>query len=166
MKKLLIEETGQRKGLIIHAKGLSAASLRQIRKNHLVGAVLLLAFLLNVSPLWSQSLEHLFSQRFGDTESDSGRAIAVDGARNVLVTGEFRGTVDFGGGPLSSAGDRDIFLAKYDAAGAHLWSQRFGPQRGTGDLAEHERDSRRVSAHRQAEGGAEQEVPREVKADG
>ncbi len=109
----------------MHAKGLCAATLWQIGKNHLVGWVFVLAFLLNVSPLWSQSLEHLFSHRFGNTDHDRGIAIAVDGARNVLVTGFFRGTVDFGGGALTSAG-WDIFVAKYDAAGAHLWSQRFG----------------------------------------
>ena len=55
-----------------------------------------------------------------------GLGIAVGGADNVLVTGFFQGTVDFGGGALSSAGNSDVFLAKYDAAGAHLWSQRFG----------------------------------------
>ena len=104
------------------AKGLFAPSLRPIGKNHLVGAVLLLAFLLNVSPLWSQSLAHLFSQRFGDTDGDQGLAIAVDGEGDVLVTGFFEGTVDSGGGPLTSAGGSDIFFAKYDAAGEHLWS--------------------------------------------
>ena len=30
---------------------------------------------------------------------------------NVLVTGYFKGTVDFGGGVLTSAGSHDIFLA-------------------------------------------------------
>ena len=104
--------------------------MRQTGKHHLVGAVLVLASLVNVSPLWSQSLEHLWSQRFGqrlgDTGVDAGQGIAVDGADNILVTGLFQGTVDFGGGPLTSAGVSDIFVAKYDAAGAHLWSQRFG----------------------------------------
>jgi len=38
----------------------------------------------------------------------------------------FIGTVDFGGGNLVSAGGWDIFVAKYDPAGTHLWSQRFG----------------------------------------
>jgi uncharacterized protein with PIN domain len=70
---------------------------------------------------------HLWSKRFGGTESDSGLAIAADGSGNVLVTGEFMGTVDFGGGVLTSAGLYDIFVAKLSGAnGAHLWSQRFG----------------------------------------
>jgi len=34
--------------------------------------------------------------------------------------------VDFGGGELTSAGAEDIFLAKFDANGSHLWSKHFG----------------------------------------
>ncbi len=72
---------------------------------------------------------HLWSQRFGGTTSEISYGVAVDGSGNVLVTGYFAGTVDFGGGNLVSAGGADIFVAKYDVSGAHLWSQRFG---GTG----------------------------------
>lgn len=69
---------------------------------------------------------HLWSRRIGGADVDMGTDIAVDGAGNVVVTGQFRGTVDFGGGPLTSAGDHDIFVAKYSAGGVHLWSRRFG----------------------------------------
>jgi len=69
---------------------------------------------------------HQWSQRFGSTGDDTARAAAVDGSGNVLVTGFFVDTVDFGGGDLVSAGGWDIFVAKYDAAGVHQWSQRFG----------------------------------------
>ncbi len=69
---------------------------------------------------------HLWSQRFGSTGHEDGRCVATDASGNVFVTGWFSGTVDFGGGPLVSAGDYDIFIAKYSPTGAHLWSQRFG----------------------------------------
>jgi chitodextrinase len=70
---------------------------------------------------------HLWSRRLGGALGDVGQAVAVDGAGNVVVTGYFMGTVDFGGGALTSAGDRDIFVARYAAAdGRHLWSRRFG----------------------------------------
>jgi len=70
---------------------------------------------------------HLWSKRFGDTGDDGGRPIAVDGSGNVLVTGYFCGTVDFGGGPLTSAACGDIFVAKFSGVdGAPLWSKRFG----------------------------------------
>jgi hypothetical protein len=55
--------------------------------------------------------------------------VAVDGNNNVAVTGHFNGTVDFGGGGLTST-NFDIFVAKYNSAGTHLSSRRFG---GAGD---------------------------------
>lgn len=69
---------------------------------------------------------HLWSQRFGDASLQSATAIAADAAGNVTVTGDFEGTVDFGGGLLTSAGGYDVFIAKLASAGTHLWSQRFG----------------------------------------
>ena len=62
----------------------------------------------------------------GDLGGGTGRGVAIDGNGNVLVTGKFSGTVDFGTGPLSSAGAADIFLAKYSAAGDPIWSKAFG----------------------------------------
>ena len=75
---------------------------------------------------YNGSGNHLWSRRFGNTSSDYGQGVSVDSAGNVLVTGGFRNSVDFGGGPLTSAGGLDIFLAKYDSSGNHLWSKRFG----------------------------------------
>lgn len=69
---------------------------------------------------------HLWSRGFASASTDVGNGITADSAGNVLVTGQFFGTVDFGGGGLTSAGAEDAFVAKYDASGAHLWSQRFG----------------------------------------
>jgi hypothetical protein len=54
------------------------------------------------------------------------RGVAADGANNVLLTGEFSGTADFGGGSLTSAGANDVFVAKLASNGNHLWSRRFG----------------------------------------
>jgi hypothetical protein len=76
---------------------------------------------------------HVWSQRFGDANDENhdqyGKSVAVDGSGNVILTGHFWGTVDFGGGPLTSAGDEDIFVAKFDGGGSHIWSQRFGDER-------------------------------------
>ena len=87
---------------------------------------LLLTVLSTASAGWSQSPAHVWSQRFGSTGMDQGTSIGVDGEGNVLVTGHFQGSVDFGGWTMSSAGDADIFVAKYDSAGTRLWSHRFG----------------------------------------
>ena len=72
------------------------------------------------------SLAHLWSHTFGSTGNELVVATAVDAVGSVYVTGTFQGTIDLGGGNLVSAGDDDVFLAKYDATGNHLWSQRHG----------------------------------------
>jgi len=68
----------------------------------------------------------LWSEGFGDSMTEQCSGIAVDGGDNVVITGSFTGTIDFGGGILTSAGNQDLFLAKFDSNGNHLWSQRFG----------------------------------------
>jgi PKD repeat protein len=73
------------------------------------------------APLWSTSF---LLQATWDMAHPN--AIAVDTSGNVVVTGDFSGTVDFGGGPLSSSGSSDIFVVKYSSTGAYLWSRRFG----------------------------------------
>lgn len=70
--------------------------------------------------------DHVWSRSYGDPDSQDAAGVAVDPADNVIATGAFFGEVDFGGGPLVSAGDNDVFLLKLDAAGDHLWSRRFG----------------------------------------
>jgi len=62
----------------------------------------------------------------GGPSEDIAYGVAVDSAGNIVVTGAFAGTVDFGGGPLTSAGSYDLFLAKYSPTGAHLWSKSLG----------------------------------------
>jgi fibronectin type 3 domain-containing protein len=53
------------------------------------------------------------------------QAVAVDRGDNVLVTGTFTGTVDFGGGPKTSAYHADLFVAKYSSSGAYLWAKSY-----------------------------------------
>lgn len=73
---------------------------------------------------------HLWSRRFGGAGDEALGDIAVDSVGNVLVTGSFNGTVDFGDGPLVSAGGKDGFLVKLDPAGATLWSKQIGGASG------------------------------------
>ncbi|MBI4700864.1 MAG: hypothetical protein HY744_06825 [Deltaproteobacteria bacterium] len=74
--------------------------------------------------------QHLWSKRFGSAGTQEAWAVATDGAGNVVLVGDFYGSIDFGGGPLTSVDGRDIFVAKLDPGGQHLWSKRFG---GSGD---------------------------------
>lgn len=50
--------------------------------------------------------------------------VAPDGS--LIITGAFRDRINFGGGQFVSAGYGDIFLAKLDANGNHVWSRSFG----------------------------------------
>jgi hypothetical protein len=49
---------------------------------------------------------------------------------SVAVAGLFQDTIDFGAGPVTSAGGNDLFVARFDAQGACTWSRGFG---GPGD---------------------------------
>jgi hypothetical protein len=68
-------------------------------------------------------------KRMGGDETagvDSGREIAVDASGNVYLTGNFRGSADFGATTLSTSDDNDSFVAKLDASGAFVWAKRWG----------------------------------------
>lgn len=51
--------------------------------------------------------------------------LAVDADGTLALAGAFfGGTLDFGGGPLT-ASQHDLFLARLDGSGNHVWSRRF-----------------------------------------
>jgi hypothetical protein len=70
------------------------------------------------------------AERAGGTEWVGGEDIATDPSGNVIVIGRFRGTSVFGGTSLTSAGNDDIFVAKFNSSGAALWAWGTGT---TGD---------------------------------
>lgn len=75
----------------------------------------------------------MWDRRFGSASSTQrGHGIAFDVACNIVVTGRFEGVVDFGAGPVASAGGSDAFVVKLDQYGAFAWARRFG---GAGDDA-------------------------------
>ncbi|MDI1444064.1 hypothetical protein [Polyangium sp. 6x1] len=77
---------------------------------------------------------HNWSFGYGDTGQTFGSAVETDGDCNVYVTGTFDGTVDLGGGPVTSLvnlGRYDMYLAKFDAGGHHVWSKFFQYPSGT-----------------------------------
>lgn len=75
---------------------------------------------------WSANGDLRFAKLFGDAGDQVGRDVAVDANGHVIVVGDFSGTIDFGGTPLTSAGGLDVFVAAFDQNGAPLWSKRFG----------------------------------------
>ncbi|WP_163870635.1 hypothetical protein [Myxococcus eversor] len=82
----------------------------------------------------------LWSRRYGDESYQQATGIAVDSVGNVVITGDYWGLLDFGGGPLPCRGEPGFpraFVAKLDASGGHVWSRCFGDggQQQTGTLA-------------------------------
>jgi Beta-propeller repeat len=78
---------------------------------------------------YSSAGAHVWSRAFAGTGNDTGSAISVSTSGTFVIAGTFAnfgGNVDFGGGDLVSAGGPDIFIAKYDSSGNHLWSKRIG----------------------------------------
>jgi hypothetical protein len=70
---------------------------------------------------------HIWSQAFGSDSTSYAQDIAVDGEDNAIITGGFYGTeIDLGGGAEQNAGEADLFLAKLDPDGGHVWSSVFG----------------------------------------
>ncbi|BBO31877.1 SBBP repeat-containing protein [Lacipirellula parvula] len=63
----------------------------------------------------------LGTQQLGTAASDVGTGVSADGLGNVYITGVTLGNL---GGV--NAGDRDIFVSKYDSTGTLLWTQQLG----------------------------------------
>ena len=63
-----------------------------------------------------------------ETKYASGNGVAVDSADDVVMTGAFQGTADFGAGWVASQnGSLDAYVAKYEgSSGRYLWARRFG----------------------------------------
>ncbi|MBH8570131.1 hypothetical protein KB206_14670 [Microvirga sp. STS02] len=73
-------------------------------------------------------------QSVAPTTSTASSAIqfsASDGSGNIVVAGYFSGTLMVGTSTLTSAGGRDVFVAKYSpATGTYVWAQRAGSSGG------------------------------------
>lgn len=72
------------------------------------------------------NLKHLWSKSFSGIGDDVVTSLAVDGGGNVIIGGKFPGLISFGGPMLTTAGGDDMFVARFDQSGNHLWSKRFG----------------------------------------
>lgn len=63
----------------------------------------------------------MWAQRGGGTLTDRGYGLTLDDDRNIYVTGHYFGTADFSGTNLTSAGNLDNLVAKYDNNGNLIW---------------------------------------------
>lgn len=69
---------------------------------------------------------HLMSKMFGNAGDMHMQEIALDPAGNIILVGNYSKSFDLGGGPLLTYGGTDIFLAKLDPLGNHIFSKGFG----------------------------------------
>jgi len=65
--------------------------------------------------------DFVWVRRAGGTDHDIGQGIAADSS-SCYVTGEYADTAFFDTTQLISAGGPDMFVAKYDTSGAHVWA--------------------------------------------
>ncbi len=90
---------------------------------------LLLTLTLLTTLSFAQTPEFEWVHTYGTSESEWGKALAVDNQNNVYAAGMFEGTIDFDPGTgvtnLSSGGGRNIFIQKLNPAGDLLWAKVF-----------------------------------------
>ena len=75
---------------------------------------------------FSSTGSHLWSKVFGSANDDFGHGLALDSNGNILVTGSFVSSINFGAGAITGKGGYDVFVAKFTSAGANVWSKDFG----------------------------------------
>ena len=68
----------------------------------------------------------LWVHRYGDKQDQIDLRLRADPQGGVAMTGWFKGTVDFGAGPVRSPYNRASFVARVDADGRARWSSWFG----------------------------------------
>ncbi|MEN6319722.1 MAG: SBBP repeat-containing protein [Syntrophaceae bacterium] len=64
-----------------------------------------------------------WTRQLGTSTTDYGQGVAVDASGNIYVTGSTYGGLD---GNTSSGDSYDMFLVKYNAAGAKQWTRQLG----------------------------------------
>jgi len=74
---------------------------------------------------YSSAGAYLFAKPLGGTSNDSEGTLAVSPTGYILFTGNYVGSVDFGGGSPINAGSGGLVAVSYSLAGAYRWSEMF-----------------------------------------
>lgn len=67
-----------------------------------------------------------WANAYGDVQIEQVNGIAARADGTHAIVGTFAGSVNFGGSALVASSPSDLFIASFDANGAHGWSQRAG----------------------------------------
>ncbi|MDD3875736.1 MAG: T9SS type A sorting domain-containing protein [Bacteroidales bacterium] len=68
----------------------------------------------------------LWAKKSGGANLDRAYGIAIDSDENLITTGYYEGTGTFGSTQLTSNGDGDGFVAKYNNSGTLIWAESMG----------------------------------------
>lgn len=92
---------------------------------NIVGTIIVDGFAFIVVEQFDASGDLVWNQGFSSDYYAEGMAIAVDSSDNVIITGNYWGTLTFGSDSGTSASN-EVFLAKLDSSGTPLWGRFFG----------------------------------------
>lgn len=70
--------------------------------------------------------QHIWSKSMGSSYDDFGIRFDIDPADNILMTGSYEDSINFGGEDLKAMRRSDMYVAKFDTNGEHVWSKTFG----------------------------------------
>lgn len=89
--------------------------------------IFLIFFIALANAVFAQSPNWLWANSAGGTSYDLANSVTTDASGNVISVGDFYGSsVTFGLTTLTSGGDADMFIVKYDAGGNVLWANSAG----------------------------------------
>ena len=87
--------------------------------------LIVLSFLFSLQT-FSQSPNWLWAKSAGFTFNNVANSVTADASGNIIAAGHFVSAITFGSTTLTSAGDYDMFIVKYDTAGNVLWAKSAG----------------------------------------
>jgi hypothetical protein len=88
---------------------------------------LLLSILISLTFLQNAKAQHFdWVKQIGNVTNEHSGSMTIDGKGYVYLTGRFDGTLDFDPGPgvynLTSSGQNNVFIAKFDTLGNLKWA--------------------------------------------
>jgi len=83
----------------------------------------LLGLILLVTPVAASASSFQWSGAWGDAADQEANCVAIDMLGNVIVLGNYDGSIDFGGGAVTCPSSDCLFLAKLDHFGNEVWTR-------------------------------------------
>ncbi len=73
--------------------------------------------------------KHVWAKGFGGLFPELAYGLAIDPAGHIVLSGSYYDEISFGGPNHKSAGEADIFLARFTYNGTYQWSKSYGSSR-------------------------------------